>query len=277
MNSFTFNDGTAVLRLGLGTWAMGDSAAHRQEEIRALQTGLDLGMSVIDTAEMYGDGRSELLVGEAIAGRRDEVFLISKVLPSNATFHGILQACERSLQRLKTDYLYLYFLHWQGRYPFEYTVRAMQQLVQQGKIKRWGVSNMDVRQMEEFFAIPAGDTCATNEILYNLSRRGVEYDLLPWCAAHQMPVIAYSPIEQGRILHDRTIAAVAQKHEATPAQIALAWVLRDSNIIAIPKSARPDRVASNFKSLSIQLDDADLVMLDRAFPPPSRKVPLEMI
>lgn len=191
--TITFPGGKTVPALGQGTWYMGDSGSKKAEEIRALQTGIDLGLTVIDTAEMYGNGRSELLVGQAIAGRRDQVFLVSKVLPSNASRQGTKAACERSLQRLKTDALDLYLLHWQGRYPFEETVEGMRALMAEGKIKNWGVSNMDVAEMEEFFSFTHRKSCAANQILYNLSRRGVEYDLLPWSEQHKMPVRRIRP------------------------------------------------------------------------------------
>lgn len=272
-----FPDNRQVLTLGQGTWNMGDSVATRGEELKTLRTGIDLGMNVIDTAEMYGDGRSELLVGEAIEGRRDKVFLISKVLPSHASRQGTREACEKSLKRLHTDYLDLYLLHWQGRHPFEETVAAMLELVEEGKILQWGVSNMDVEEMEKFFAVPGGRTCAADEVLYNLTRRGIEYDLLPWCAERRMPVIAYSPVEQGRLLDHRVLAEIAERHHATPAQIALAWVIRQPGVIAIPKAATVKHVQENFKSLFIQLTEEDQEALDRAFPAPGRKVPLEML
>lgn len=263
--------------LGQGTWYMGDSLHKRAEEIRALRVGVDLGLTVIDTAEMYGDGRSEELVGEAIAGIRDKVFLISKVLPSNASRQGAKAACERSLKRLDTDVIDLYLLHWQGRYPFAETVAAMTELVAEGKILSWGVSNMDVMEMEEIVSVPNGAECLANEILYNLSRRGVEYDLLPWSEQRGMPVIAYSPVEQGRILNDWALADVAARHGATPAQIALAWVMRKPGILAIPKAGSEAHVRENADALTIRLTSEDLAELDKAFPPPSHKMPLEML
>ena len=275
--TITFPNASAVASLGQGTWYMGDTSAKKAEEIRALQTGIDLGLSVIDTAEMYGNGRSESLVGEAIAGRRDQVFLVSKVLPSNASRQGTKAACEQSLKRLRTDALDLYLLHWQGRYPFEETVAGMQDLMVEGKIKNWGVSNMDTAEMEDFFAFTHGRTCATNQVLYNLSRRGVEYDLLPWSERHAMPVMAYSPVEQGRILGHPVLAAVAKNHNATPAQAALAWVLRKPGILAIPKASTAEHVRENAKALSLTLSPDDLAALDKAFPAPRRKTSLEML
>lgn len=273
----TFREGQQVLTLGQGTWNMGDSDLTRGEELKTLRTGIDLGLNVIDTAEMYGNGRSELLVGEAIEGRRDKVFLISKVLPSNASRHGTKEACEKSLKRLNTDYLDLYLLHWQGRHPFEETVLAMMDLQQEGKIRQWGVSNMDVEEMERFYSIERGNTCAANEVLYNLIRRGIEYDLLPWCRMHRVPVIAYSPVEQGRLLDHALLAEIGERHHATPSQIALAWVIRNPGVIAIPKASSVRHIQENFKSLFIELSEEDLVQLDKAFPVPDRKMPLEML
>jgi len=263
--------------LGQGTWYMGDSQANRQEEIRALQTGIDLGMTLIDTAEMYGKGRAEELVGEALEGRRDKVFLIGKVLPSNADREGTKRACEQSLQRLRTDVIDLYMLHWQGDYPFEETIAGMMDLIKEGKILSWGVSNMDVEEMEEIFALEQGKTCAANEVLYNLSRRGVEFDLLPWCEHHGIPVIAYSPVEQGRILSNKTLSLVADRHRATPAQIALAWILKRPGVVAIPKSGSVAHVQENARSLKIKLTAEDMVMLDNTFPAPKRKILLEVL
>lgn len=263
--------------LGMGTWNMGDVPAKRREEIRALRRGIELGMNIIDTAELYGDGRSETLVGEAIREIREKVFLISKVLPSHAHKQGTIKACENSLKRLGTDYLDLYLLHWQGPYPFEETVEAMLELQKSGKINSWGISNMDVAEMEAFFRISGGSTCAANEILYNLTRRGAEFNLLPWCRQKQVAVIAYSPIEQGRLLNHPVLTEISRRHEATPAQIALAWVLRQPNVIAIPKAGTVKHIEENFKSLSLRLTPEDLNKLDSAFPGPTRKQELEMI
>lgn len=273
----TFRDGQQVLTLGQGTWNMGDSDLTRGEELKTLRTGIDLGLNIIDTAEMYGSGRSERLVGEAIEGRRDKVFLVSKVLPSNASRHGTKEACEKSLKRLNTDYIDLYLLHWQGRHPFEETVLAMMDLQREGKIRQWGVSNMDVEEMERFYSIEEGYTCAANEVLYNLIRRGIEYDLLPWCRQRRVPVIAYSPVEQGRLLDHPLLAEIGERHHATPSQIALAWVIRKPGVIAIPKASSVRHVQENFKSLFIELTEEDLSQLDKAFPKPDRKIPLEML
>ncbi len=275
--TYTFRDNRKVLTLGQGTWNMGDDDTLRKTELEALRTGIDLGMTVIDTAEMYGNGRSERLVGEAIRGQRDKVYLISKVLPSNASRQGTLRACENSLKRLQTDHLDLYLLHWQGRYPFEETVEAMLQLKQEGKINEWGVSNIDVGGMEEFYAIPGGNTCAANEVVYNITRRGIEYDLIPWCCEHNIPVIAYSPVEQGRLASHPVLTEIARRHNATPTQIALAWVIRTPGIIAIPKAASASHVKENYQSLTIELTKEDLIRIDNAFPAPTRKMPLDML
>ena len=276
-NNVIFPNGIKVPALGQGTWYMGENPNKKADEIKALQTGIELGMTVIDTAEMYGDGLSEQLVGEAINGRREEVFLISKVLPWNASYNGTINACERSLRRLGTDRIDLYMLHWSGSYPIQETVEAMMKLQDSGKILQWGVSNMDVAEMEDFMALPDGNTCATDEVLYNLTRRGIEYDLMPWCENHNIPIIAYSPIEQGRLLNNPTLRRIADAHSATPAQIALAWVLRKPNALAIPKASNEKHVRENFGCLSVNLTDTDIELLDKAFPAPQYKKPLEMI
>lgn len=270
-----FPDKTEVCPLGQGTWYMGDDPGRKEEEINTLREGIDLGMTVIDTAEMYGNGRSERLVGEAIKGRRKQVFLVSKVLPSNADYEGTIAACERSLKRLGTDYLDLYLLHWRGRYPLQLTVEAMEELQQTGKIRQWGVSNFDTDDMEELEYISEG--CAANEVLYNLSRRGTEYDLQPWCRKHGIPVIAYSPIEQGRILDNPTLKQIALKHGKTTAQIALAWVLAHPDILAIPKAGSLKHVRENHGALEVNLDQEDFRLLDSAWPAPEEKMPLEML
>lgn len=268
--------GETVPILGQGTWYFGEDASRRAEEIAALRAGLDLGMTLIDSAEMYGDGGAERVVGEAIQGRRDEVFLVTKVLPDNASLRGTIAACERSLHRLKTDRLDLYLLHWRGSYPLTDTLQAFESLVGQGKTRHWGVSNFDLEDMEELVALPGGGRVATDQILYNLVRRGIEWDLLPWCRRHGIPTMAYSPIEQGRLLSDEQLRDVAKRHGATPAQIALAWVLR-SGAIAIPRARTEAHVRENRAALDIVLTQKDLADLDRAFPPPAAKRPLETI
>ncbi len=269
--------GEAVPVLGQGTWYMGDKPRRRAEEIASLRLGLDLGMTLIDTAEMYGDGAAESLVGEAIAGRRDEVFLVSKVLPSNASRKGTIAACERSLRRLGTDRIDLYLLHWRGGTPFAETIAAFEALRDAGKIRHWGVSNMDVDDMREIMRAPGGDAVATNQVLYNLTRRGIEADLLPQAQARGLPLMAYSPIEQGRLTESAEVAQVAAKHGVTPAQLALAWVLRQPGVIAIPKASKPSHVQENRAALDLKLTREDLAQLDQAFPPPDGPQALEMI
>jgi diketogulonate reductase-like aldo/keto reductase len=269
--------GLAVPVLGQGTWYMGDDAHRRADEVASLRLGLDLGMTLIDTAEMYGDGASEKLVGEAIAGRRDEVFLVSKVLPSNASRNGTIAACERSLRRLGTDCIDLYLLHWRGRTPFAETIAAFEALQDAGKIRYWGVSNMDVDDMREIERAPGGDAMATNQVLYNLTRRGIEYDLLPQAQDRGLPLMAYSPIEQGRLAEYPEVQAIADRHGVTPAQVALAWVLRQDGVIAIPKASTPAHVRENRAALDLQLTAEDLEELDDMFTPPHGPEPLEMI
>ncbi|MEF2977092.1 aldo/keto reductase [Subtercola sp. YIM 133946] len=268
----TFPDGSEVPSLGQGTWHMGDSPATRDEELRAIRTGIDLGLTVIDTAEMYGNGRSEQLVGEAISGRRDDVFLVSKVLPSNASAKATVEACRASLRRLNTDRLDLYLLHWRGRYPLEETVAAFETLVADGSIGAWGVSNLDATDLAE---LPPG--CQTDQVLYNLTRRGPEFDLLPWAEAVRMPVMAYSPVEQGRLVGHTALADVARSLDATPAQVALAWTMRSGSVLSIPKASTAAHVRENAGARDLRLSDADLALLDRAFPPPTRPVALEML
>ena len=269
--------GIPIPVLGQGTWTMGERKHSRREEILALQRGIDLGMTLIDTAEMYGDGATEELVAEAIQGRRKEVILVSKVLATNATTRGTIEACERSLRRLKTDHIDLYLLHWRESVPLENTVAAFEKLVRAGKIRFWGVSNFDVSDMEELMAIPEGSLCQTNQVLYNLSRRGIEYDLLTWCRERKMPIMAYSPIEQGRLLEDGAVQRVAKRHNATPVQIALAWVLREKDINTIPKAGTTQHVEENRAALNVTLTKEDLAELDKTFPAPKKKVPLELI
>jgi diketogulonate reductase-like aldo/keto reductase len=252
--------------LGQGTWNIGDNARKRAGELAALRTGIELGMKLIDTAEMYGDGASEELVGAAIAGRRDQVFLVSKVLPQNATRRGTIAACERSLRRLGSECIDLYLLHWRGGVPLAETLEGFEALMRDGKIRQWGVSNFDVADMEELVALKGGSHVATDQVLYNLTRRGIEFDLLSWSAARKLPVMAYSPIEQGRLLDH------PQLH-----QVALAWVLRQDDVIAIPKASSVAHVQENRAALEIKLTPEDIATLDRAFPPPAKKRALEII
>lgn len=266
--------GVTVPRIGQGTWRMGENAGQRQAEVRALREGLDLGLSLIDTAEMYGEGGAEDVVGEAIGGRRDEVYLVSKVYPHNATVEGVQSACERSLRRLGTDHIDLYLLHWRGQYPLSDTVEGFERLREQGKIRRWGVSNFDVDDLQEL-----GDQrCATNQVLYNPEARGIEYDLLGWQAQQGMPLMAYCPVGQGgSLLHASALQQVAERHAATAAQVALAWALRHPGVIAIPKAVDPEHLRQNAKADAIRLDAEDLRLIDAAFPPPMGKRSLEMV
>ncbi|WP_075214500.1 aldo/keto reductase [Mongoliimonas terrestris] len=277
MRTVTLNDGTVVPAIGQGTWMMGD-ARNRAREVAALRAGLDLGMTLVDTAEMYGDGDAEDLVGEAIQGRRDGVFLTSKVLPSNADRRGVARACERSLKRLKTDRLDLYLLHWRGGTPLAETVEAFEALIRDGKIRRWGVSNFDVADMEELEALQPTVPPATNQVLYNPDNRGVEFDLISWQRARGMPVTAYSPVGQGgKLLLSRALSAVAARHAVSAAQIAIAWAIRHGDVIAIPKASTLPHVRQNAEASDIALTPEDLAEIDAAHPPPRRKRPLEML
>jgi diketogulonate reductase-like aldo/keto reductase len=277
MKTVTFPSGESVSALGQGTWYMGEDARKRGQEADALKLGLDLGMALIDTAEMYASGRAEEVVGDAVAGRRDEVYLVSKVLPSNASRSGVPAACERSLKRMRTDRIDLYLYHWRGGVQLTETVEALTRLVETGKIQAWGVSNFDTDDMQELSLISGGEAVATNQVLYNLSRRGPEFDLLPWQAGRKIPAMAYSPVEQGALVNDRRLAGIAARHNATPAQIALAWSMRAGDVIAIPKASDPTHVRDNRAAADIVLSAEDLSELDRLFPPPSRKRSLEMI
>lgn len=270
----TFPSGVSVPALGQGTWHMGDDPSRRAEELASLRRGLDLGMTLIDTAEMYGSGASEELVGEAMRGRRDDVFLVSKVLPSNADARGTVDACHASLRRLGTDRIDLYLLHWRGGVPLSETVEALEGLVSRGSVGAWGVSNLDVDDLED---LPDGALPQTNQVLYNLTRRGPEYDLFPWSRERSMPLMAYSPLEQGRLLGRQALESVASAHGSTPLQVALAWVLRHDDVIAIPKASTTAHVEENHAALELTLTDEDLKALDAAFPPPARKQPLEIL
>ncbi|WP_243794443.1 aldo/keto reductase [Saccharopolyspora gloriosae] len=263
--------------LGQGTWGMGERGSDRTAEIAALRHGLDLGIGLIDTAEMYGSGGAEEVVGEAIDGRRDEVFLVSKVSPRNAGRRAANEACERSLRRLGTDHLDLYLLHWRGGTPLAETLEAFEELRDGGKIGQFGVSNFDSDDMRELWAQEGGSGCAVNQVLYNLTRRGIEFDLLPWCRERKLPVMAYSPIEQSRVLGDPVLGRVAERYGVTPAQIAVAWVLAGDGICAIPKAATHGHVEENHAALEIRLSAHDLVELDAQFPAPDRTTPLEIL
>ncbi|HEX4101942.1 MAG TPA: aldo/keto reductase [Pseudonocardiaceae bacterium] len=276
-SSVALPSGETISVLGQGTWHFAERPGRRASEITSLRLGIDLGMTVIDTAEMYADGAAEILVGEAIAGHRDDVFLVSKVLPHHASRRGTVLACQASLRRLGTDHLDLYLLHWRGPIPLEETLAGFADLVAAGLVRYWGVSNFDTPDMVELERLSRGRDVATNQILYNVSRRGPEYDLLPWCRAHGIPIMAYSPIEQGRILHHPAVVEVAHRHRATAAQVALAWVLRSEDVNAIPRTATPEHVRDNAVAADLQLTMADFIILDAAFPPPRHKVPLDVL
>jgi diketogulonate reductase-like aldo/keto reductase len=277
MRHLRLPSGDAVPMLGLGTWGMGEARTRGPDMVAALALGIDLGMTLIDTAEMYGEGGAEEIVGQAIAGRRHTVFVVSKVYPHNATRKGAIAACERSLKRLRTDRLDLYLLHWRGEVPMAETLEAFVALRQSGKIRHYGVSNFDLGDMEEWWGLAGGDATATNQILYNLGRRGAEWALLPWLRRRHVPIMAYSPIEQGRLLRKRALQDVAKRQGATPAQVALAWLIRQHGVIAIPKAAQPDHVRENLGALGVALSPEDLAELDGAFPPPRKAEPLAML
>ena len=277
MKTVTLPGGERVPALGQGTWNIGDSRTTRAAEIATLQRGIDLGLTLIDTAEMYGDGRSEQLVAEAISGRRDEVFIVSKVLPNHASRRGTVAACERSLKNLNTDRIDLYLLHWRGSVPFAETLEALMALQSAGKIRHYGVSNLDLAEMKEWWRAAGGEATATNQLLYNLSRRGIEWDLLPWLRERRAPVMAYSPLEQARLFKNAKFAALAKVSGITPAQLALAWLLAQDDVMVIPKCSSVARVEENTAARDIQLTAAQMAELDKIFPPPSRAQALEML
>ena len=266
--------GVNVPVIGQGTWRMGEDRSRHTQEVAALRQGIELGMTLIDTAEMYAEGGAEAVVGQAIAGRREQVFLVSKVYPHNASQRGVPAACERSLKRLGTDVIDLYLLHWRGQYPLEETVEAFERLREQGKIRRWGVSNFDVDDLRELH----NPECATNQVLYNPAQRGIEFDLLPWSRQRGLPTMAYCPLAQaGQLLQHPVMAEIAERHGATPAQVSLAWVTRDDGVIAIPKAVAPEHVRLNAAAGALTLTSEDLRAIDRAFPAPKRKQHLAMV
>ena len=277
MKTVTFAHQDVVPALGQGTWYMGDDPSRKADEVASLRRGVELGMTLIDTAEMYGSGKSESVVGEAIAPIRDDVFLVSKVLPFNASHEGTLQACEASLSRLGTDRLDLYLLHWPGPHPLEETIAAFEELQQAGKIRHWGVSNFDPNDMTELMSTQGGEQVATNQVLYNLTRRGIEWDLLPQSQEDGLPIMAYSPIEQARLLSKPELKSLASDLNLTPAQLALAWVIRESGIVAIPKAGTVAHVEENARTLEIDLNNETLSELDRLFPPPTRATSLAIL
>ena len=277
MKTVTFAQKDEVPALGQGSWYMGDEPSRKADEIASLRRGVELGMTLIDTAEMYGSGKSERVVGEAIAPMRDDVFLVSKVLPFNASHEGTIEACEASLSRLGTDRLDLYLLHWPGPHPLEETIAAFEALQKAGKIRHWGVSNFDLNDMTELMSSQGGDQVATNQVLYNLTRRGIEWDLLPQAREDGFPIMAYSPIEQARLLSKPDLASLASDLSLTPAQLALAWVIRKSGLVAIPKAGTVAHVEGNAHALEIDLSDETLTELDRLFPPPTRATSLAIL
>jgi diketogulonate reductase-like aldo/keto reductase len=277
MPQITLPDGESVPAYGQGTWHMGENRGRRAEEVAALKLGIELGITLIDTAEMYGNGVAEEIVAEAIKGRRDKLFIVSKVLPYNSSQKGTIEACERSLKRLKTDRIDLYLLHWRGSHPFAETLAGFERLQRDGKIRHHGVSNFDRGDMEEWTRLDGGKAVASNQILYNLTRRGPEFDLIPWCHERNISIMAYSPIEQGRMLGHKALAEVGRRHGATPAQVALAWLLRQDGMMVIPKASRQEHVRENLGALDLKLTDQDLADLDRAFPPPKGRTSLGML
>jgi diketogulonate reductase-like aldo/keto reductase len=277
MKTVALPSGGLVPAFGMGTWQMGENLGTRAEEIKTLRLGLELGASLIDTAEMYGEGRTEELIGEAIEGLRDQAFLVSKVYPHNASRRGAVAACERSLQRLRTDRLDLYLLHWRGSVPLEETMEAFMVLQQEGKISSYGVSNFDLSDMEELWTSLGGSLVTTNQVLYNLARRGIEWNLLPWLRTKGVPIMAYSPIEQARLTSHRDLSTFARQSGMTPAQAALAWLLASDDIIVIPKTASRRRLRENIRAVDQKLTKEQLEELDRLFPPPTHRHRLEML
>jgi diketogulonate reductase-like aldo/keto reductase len=269
--------GERIAQLGQGTWQMAVDDRRRDTEVAALRHGIDLGLTLIDTAEMYGEGRAEELVADAVAGRRNDVFIVSKVYPHNASRDGVVAACERSLKRLRTDRIDLYLLHWMGRHPLAETVAGFEALSRDGKIRHWGVSNLDADDMDSLSKVSGGERVATNQVLYNLTRRSAEWALLPWQRARGIPLMAYSPVEQARLIENRKLVDFARAHGATPAQVALAWLLAKPDVIVIPKAGRIDHVEENAAALGLKLDSAQLSELDRLFPAPSSATPIDML
>lgn len=270
-------DGERVPAFGQGTWHMGENARSAAEETASLRLGIELGFELIDTAEMYGSGRAEEIIGEAIKGQRHRLFIVSKVLPYNASLRGTIDACEKSLKRLKTDRIDLYLLHWRGSHPLSDTLAAFERLQRDGKIRHHGVSNFDTDDMQEWIELGGGSEVAANQILYNLSRRGPEWELIQWCRKRRIPIMAYTPLGQGRLLGNRALAEISARHGATPAQVALAWLLRQNGMMVIPKATKAEHVRENFGALQVKLAEEDLAALDRAFPPPKGPTSLGML
>ena len=279
MRMVTLPGGEKVPALGQGTWCMGESRSDGSKEADALRLGIELGMTLIDTAEMYANGGAETVVAQAAAGQREKLFIVSKVLPQNASRSGVPVACERSLQRLKTDRIDLYLLHWRGGHPLAETVAAFEALKTAGKIRHWGVSNLDTADMKQLAEVPNGQHCVANQVLYHPDSRGIEFDLLPWCSRQGIPVMAYSPLGHHvrRLLGSKALQAVAVRHGVTPAQIAVAWGLRSGTVISIPKAANPAHVRENAAAALVELTQADLAEIDTAHRPPARKQPLDLL
>ena len=276
MKTFKLNSNREIPILGQGTWRMGEKPSQKSAEIAALKLGIELGMTLIDTAEMYGEGGAEEVVAEAIASCREDVYLVSKFYPHNASYQGLIAACDRSLARLNTDYLDLYLLHWRGSIPLSETLLGLQHLKQTGKILDYGVSNFDLDDLQEADSLPGGKEIVTNQVLYNLRHRGIEWDLLPWCRKRNMPIMAYSPVEQRAFINDAQLQDIAHKHNATSTQIALAWLMHQEQIISIPKAINPQHIKENYAALEIKLTAEDFKLIDRKFKPPSRKISLAM-
>lgn len=277
MHRVTLRSGETVPQLGQGTWKMGENVARRQTETKALRRGIDLGMTLIDTAEMYGEGGAEEVVAEAAKGQRDKLFIVSKVYPHNASRQGTVQACERSLKRLRTDRIDLYLLHWPGSYPLADTVAAFEELRRAGKIRMWGISNFDAKGMAKVLAETGGGNCAANQVLYNLSERGIEWDLMKSCASAKIAVMAYTPIGRGAVTSDKAVVEVARRHGVSPAVVAIAWTMRDPNVVTIPKASNIDHVEANRQAADLKLGAEDLALLDKAFPPPRKATPLSVL
>lgn len=277
MRTVNLAGGRIVPALGLGTWRMGEASNARAQEVKALQLGIDLGLTLIDTAEMYGEGGAEEVVGEAIAGRRGDVYVVSKVYPHNASRDGVVAACDRSLRRLGTECIDLYLLHWRGQYPLAETIEGFEKLKADGKIGQWGVSNFDVGDMDELLRIAPSGTCAANQVLYNLRIRGIEWDLIGKCHGADVAIMAYTPLGEGPMLDSPVLADLAAKYDVEPATVALAWILRHAGMIAIPKAADPDHVRANAAAAALELDADDLAFLDGAFPPPNGPTRLSII
>jgi diketogulonate reductase-like aldo/keto reductase len=270
-------NGTTMPALGMGTWYLGEQPARHDTELAALRTGIEIGLTLIDTAEMYGEGAAEELVGQAVAGRRDDIYLVSKVLPHHATRQGTVQACRASLRRLGTNHLDMYLLHWQGRVPLAETVQGFEELVQAGLIGCWGVSNFDAPDLDRLVSVPGGDQVQTDQVLYNLGRRGPEYDLIPRCRQAGMPLMAYSPVDHGRLLEHSAVRDMATVKGVTPAQLAIAWVLRIPDVSVVAKASTRAHVTENRAAMEISFSQAELEQLEAMFPPPSSKEPLDML